>query len=146
MTFHNSVTPNIKSCHVVELLLQRRQLFLVFFCVEVAGLNWCLEEVLAVWSIICVQKQSVKVLVQLTCLVFHQKLYSVHELGVLTTLLSLPFHRTIQILTAECFFGFWIHRLHDFSGILWVNPQRVKPNAEGVLLAHFEGYLIIIQK
>ena len=133
MSFQNCVAPDIESNHVVELGFQSHQLVFVLFSVEVTWLNWLFEEVFSVWLIVRVKQNSVEVLVQLTGLVFHQKLNSVHELAILIAAFALPFLRSIQVLARERLFAFGVKSLHHLTGVLWVNSERVEPDSEHVL-------------
>ena len=146
MSFQNCVAPDIESNHVVELGFQSHQFVFVLFSVEVTWLNWLFKEVFSVWLIVRVKQNSVEVLVQLTGLVFHQKLNSVHELAILIAAFALPFLRSIQVLARERLFAFGVKSLHHLPGVLWVNSERVESDSEHVLFPLLQWYVVIIEK
>jgi hypothetical protein len=94
----DSITPDIEPRHVGQLRLKGRQLLCVTLRIEVAWCNRRLEKVLAIWTVIGVQQNTVEVLVELRRLILHQELDAVHELAFLAALLALGSLSAVQVL------------------------------------------------
>jgi len=81
LSLNDGIAPNIETCHVVQLLLQRIQLIFICLGIQVARSDRLLEEILSILFLIAVKQNTVEILVELGGLVLHQELHPVNKLS-----------------------------------------------------------------
>ena len=146
MSFQDSVAPDVKSGHIIQLLLQRCQFLSIALGIQVAWANWRFKEILSIWLIVAIQQNSVEIFVQLGGLIFYQKLDAVHEFTLLAALLALSFLSAIEVDAGKGLLGLWVKSLNDLSWVLWIDSEGVKPYLEGIFLTLLNRYLVIVQE